>query len=261
MTLAETRLVGVRDSLQVSPTEIEIGPPKIYTADHIKDGFLTVELAGGEHKLPIKTNEHGIPFTWLNPKETPGMQRACALETGFRLAKKMERQWAIVLEAPSKKSTEMASDAVAVATSLTRKKILEVQLGGETTDHLTDFFDEETVAILSAEQLENGQISETRKVTLLDGQATRVIHYKPITGKDKFKFITEELVAKINERINFSALTVIEDVVSKGTTTRAMRQLLNDEGITKTLEIISVAREGEWVPADTVDFAIQLPLL
>lgn len=274
MPHAETAIIrGVDGSnvfLQRLTEEAKTFPAKgylVYTAENIRDNNLPVRLARYEFNLPIKMAGE-TEFAWLDPSgraeegADPRLMQACALEVGVRLAGKMkDTKRAVLIEPPTIKSKEMSELGAQIAATLTEGNILVVQAGGGIVDELKEFFPEDICGYLRSIKLEVGQKTETIKAMTFEKEEVFVVRYRPVTGKDKFIFLTATQYVQINIALQKEAvLATIEDVVTMGTTVGAEEDLLRAGGISDPLEIIAVAREGESYKGQ-MDYAIQIPAL
>lgn len=239
----------------------------VYSANDIRDDGLPVWLAGDKFNLPIRTAGE-TKFAWLNPSgrtdegADPRLMQACAIEVGVRLAEKMkDTKRAVLIEPPTGKSKEMSELGAQIAANLTEGNILTVQAGGGIVDELKEFFSEDVCGYLKSIKLEVGQKTETIKAMTLEREEVFVVRYKPVTGKEKFMFLTATQYAQINLSLQAGAvLTTIEDVVTTGMTVGVEGDLLRAGGVSNPLEIIAVAREGESYKGQ-MDYAIQIPAL
>jgi hypothetical protein len=285
MPVFETRVitasVGAQPDLRLAKNvEWNIVPPTVYTEDDLKLTFsgwiLPVELAAEVFPLPIKTVK-GAQFAWLNPSgkveedSSPELMRACAIETGARLARKMEEnetKKAILLEAPSSKTIDMGNLAGQIAADLTGGQVLIIKAEGGVidnvdleNDHLHEYFSEEESADLRSKVLGIGEKTEPIRMTTLDGETVILIRYKPVTGKEKFMFLSQRQYADISQALEEGAiLATIEDVVTTGTTVSVEQDLLRAGQIEEELAVIAVAKEGDGYSGN-VDCAIKLPKL
>lgn len=274
MPHAETAIItgseGSNNFLQRLTEKAKTFPAKghsVYKAENIRDNGLPVRLAGYEFILPIKMAGES-KFAWLDPSgrieegADPRLMQACAVEVGVRLVEKMkDTKRAVLIEPPTGKSKEMSELGAHIAAKLTEGNILVVQAGGGTVDEFKEFFPEDACGYLRSIKLEVGQKTETIKARTFEGEEVFVVRYKPVTGKDKFIFLTATQYAQINMALQTGAvLATIEDVVANGTTVGAERALLRAGGVSNPLEVIAVAREGESYKGQ-MDYAIQIPAL
>lgn len=236
------------DSLVQIARHLPIHEPKIYTAQDVSEQGLNVHLAGYEFMLPVK-QEGKVRFAWLNPDGSDKqLQEACAIELAIRLAKQTDGKRGVVILPPSSKSTEMAEIAVRIASGINGNNFLLVKAGGGLSENAT-------------KKLSPGKIQLMEVVLTMNHKLISAIRYMPVTGKDKIMFLSENVFPQIQEILNDGGvLSILEDVVTLGTTVEVMKRLLGQAGIQEQLHIIAVAKEGNEY-SGPMSYAIQLPLL
>lgn len=89
------------------------------------------------------------------------------------------------------------------------------------------------------------------------GQEITGVCYQPVTGKNKFLYLTEKQIADFNEFINNGGRVIFsEDVVSTGVTIREMRRMFTnfcgaDAG---DIQTVAAAFEGNQACAGVQDY-------
>lgn len=226
----------------------QIHEPILYTAQNVTKQGLPVRLAGSEFTLPV-LQEGNVRFAWLNPDGSDKeLQEACAVELAIRLAKQTDGKRGVVILPPSSKSTEMAEIAVRIASGLNGNDFLLVKAGGGLSENAT-------------EKLSPGKIQPMEIILTPNQKLISAIRYMPVTGKDKIMFLPEDVFLQIQEVLDDGGvLSMLEDVVTLGTTVEAMERLLGQAGIRHPLQIMAVAKEGNDY-AKPMSYAIHLPLL
>ena len=89
------------------------------------------------------------------------------------------------------------------------------------------------------------------------GQEITGVCYQPVTGKNKFIYLTERQIADFNEFINNGGRVIFsEDVVNTGATIKAMRQLfVNFCGAEAAdIQTVAAAFEGNQACAGVQDY-------
>lgn len=235
-----------------------VGEPKIYTPENIDSGVLPVFLAGKEFSLPIK-GEGGVKFAWLDPSGADAeLQQACAIEIGIRLARRTGNAPGVVILPPSGKSTRMAEMAGQIASGLTGREMLIVKAGGGLMREKEQLLPGSSFEL---SDIKIGGITAPVRARADFGEKAWVVRYMPITGKDKFMYLTATQWTQMQIAFHSGGVLVTcEDVVTTGTTIEAMRRLMAAAGISEPMEVIAVAREGESYTGQ-MEFAIQIPVL
>lgn len=234
-----------------------IGETKVYTAKNIRAGVLPVSLAGIKFDLPIK-EEGGVKFAWLDPSgKDLALRQACGVEIGIRLARKTKDSSGVVILPPSNKSTKMAEMAVRMASGLTGREMVIIKAGGGLTKDREEFLPGSNFEF---PDIKIGEVTAAARVQTDFKEEAWVVRYMPVTGKDKLMYLTATQWTQMQIAVQSGVLITCEDVVSRGTTIEALKKLLEQVNIRKSLQIIAVAREGESYKGQ-MDYAIQIPAL
>ncbi len=237
---------------------------RVYTEADIKGGGLPIILAGQEFILPIKEPVPGVKFAWLHPLDPkqPELGKACALETGFRLAQLMGKNNAVLIEPPSEKSKQMAEAGAQIAANLTGKDVYLFQAGGGLIKDATKDFDIVRAEFLNRIDVNRGEISQPKPVILKTGNLAWVSRYMPVTGKNKYMFLTADQLAQIRKAtVKGTIVGTIEDVITTGTTVETIKRLKNAGDVRQNnFQTVAVAREGDEY-SGPASYAIQIPKL
>ncbi len=202
-----------------------IGPPRVYTPEHVvykgERAWLDIVVGNTPFKLPlvnVATPEEPIAIAWLNTdvKVNPRLARAAAGEMSLHIASRAPR---VVVMPASSKSEWYIREAVQGASTLLQTDITLIRLPGG---------------------------RDRAKVQQEIGEGS-VLSYKPVTlkaGELKYIGISDTDFARIDELCpNGEGLVFADDVLTTGATHDEMTKLLQLPQ-TSFYHSVFLAREG-----------------
>jgi hypothetical protein len=107
--------------------------------------------------------------------------------------------------------------------------------------------------------LQPGEVLNPLVLAMYGGEKAAVVRYMPVTGKDKFLYYPLGAAKQLKDLLAGALLTTVEDVVTTGTTLKAMNVLKECIDVTENLYPVAVAKEGNGYTGQ-IGFAIELPL-
>ncbi|MBU1323105.1 hypothetical protein KKE75_03550 [Patescibacteria group bacterium] len=237
-------------------------------------GFdLNVRFNQKTFPLPIVTVNPQEPINkrlsiaWFNPLR-PDLAKAAAADManiGWEMVKNDLYRPVLIVVPPTEKSLELSLQTMRNLSDKGAKEISAFKFSGgifqpaEDKRQVTVQLDKDQPAIPVTPDRQTGIFRVT------EGQRQEIIGicYQPVTGKNKFLYLTEKQIADFNEFIKNNGRVIFnEDVVNTGATIKAMRQLfVNFCGAEAAdIQTVAAAFEGNRPCSDpTVHYAIWLP--
>lgn len=236
-------------------------------------GFdLNVRFNQKTFPLPIVTVNPQEPINkrlsiaWFNPLR-PDLAKAAAADManiGWEMVKNDLYRPVLMVVPPTEKSLELSLQTMRNLSDKGAKEISAFKFSGGIFQPAED---KRQVLVRLGEDQPLTAVSPDERTGIFrlehHGQTITGVCYQPVTGKNKFIYLTERQIADFNEFIKNNGRVIFsEDVVSTGATIRAMRRLfVNFCGAEAAdTQTVAAAFEGNQpCPDKTVKYVIWLP--
>lgn len=234
---------------------------------------LPVKFSGQEYALPIATvnpkapENKRISIAYFDPLRHE-LAKAAAVdmaELGWEIVKNNLNRPVLMVVPPTGKSLELSLQTVSNLREKGARTVSAFKFSGGIFQPAED--KRQVLLPLISDQPPTAVSPDKQtgifRTTDNHGQEITGVCYQPVTGKNKFIYLTERQIADFNEFINTGGRVIFsEDVVSTGATIRAMRRLfVNFCGAEAAdTQTVAAAFEGNQpCPDKTVKYVIWLP--
>ncbi|OIP02941.1 hypothetical protein AUK18_02955 [Candidatus Beckwithbacteria bacterium CG2_30_44_31] len=234
---------------------------------------LPVKFSGQEFPLPIATvnpdapEDKHISIAYFNPLRQDLVEAAAPdmAELAWEIVKNDLNRPVLMVVPPTEKSLELSLQTAINLGKKGTRKITPFKFSGGIFQPAED---KRQVLVRLGEDQPPTAVFPDRQTGIFRTLGHREqeiigVCYQPVTGKNKFIYLTERQIADFSEFIrNNGRMILSEDVVSTGATIRAMRRLFVNFCGTEAADIQTVAAAFEGnqpCPDKTVKYVIWMP--